>query len=309
MAENINNSEVLRYGISALDLSHKNFAENDELMIDSKSGKIYYKRPDGYIISADDNDYSPHELLDEIKKINQQNPLSMDLKHLFNCHLKYFTINLSGVNIKTTTSYTPFTSFSDNFKMHCRLNRIYFRIRGSNEVNKIMSIIESNNNYNGRCRVYGKIEYNTKNSSNAIIQTGVQSSESVRFNKLSKLDFNVDISDASAQINNFFLFNVEGIGCAINNDYNALNTNGILDEINNNNSTLEPTFLDIIIITNDNCDNAYINGQDNRCTLKYSLKVNDILNIFDKDSVSFNVFYGSNKPRENKCIWIDTSNE
>ena len=41
-----NDSDNLRLGISALDLTHYSYAENDELMTRGTDGKMFYKRPD-----------------------------------------------------------------------------------------------------------------------------------------------------------------------------------------------------------------------------------------------------------------------
>ena len=47
---NLNESE-LRYGISALDIKHKEYADNDELLVNGKNGTMLYKRPDGQIVT------------------------------------------------------------------------------------------------------------------------------------------------------------------------------------------------------------------------------------------------------------------
>lgn len=41
-----------RYGTSALDISMRAIAENDELLVQAKDGRMYYKRPDGQIVTA-----------------------------------------------------------------------------------------------------------------------------------------------------------------------------------------------------------------------------------------------------------------
>ena len=57
------NINEMRYGISALGLSHKEYAENDELLVEQSSGKMFYKREsDNQIVSFDNEKYSQETL-------------------------------------------------------------------------------------------------------------------------------------------------------------------------------------------------------------------------------------------------------
>ena len=52
-----------RYGISALDLGHKEYAQDDELMVRGDDGRMYYKRTDGVIVAYADKDLSEDEVI------------------------------------------------------------------------------------------------------------------------------------------------------------------------------------------------------------------------------------------------------
>ena len=62
-----NDSDNLRLGISALDLTHYSYAENDELMTRGTDGKMFYKRPDGNIVAYDSTEYNKDEIVSAIK--------------------------------------------------------------------------------------------------------------------------------------------------------------------------------------------------------------------------------------------------
>lgn len=49
--ENTSVEETLRYGISALSTEYREYAEPDELMVQTVDGKIFYKRADGQIVT------------------------------------------------------------------------------------------------------------------------------------------------------------------------------------------------------------------------------------------------------------------
>ena len=69
MAEiNLDESE-LRYGISALDLKHKDYAVNDELMVSGQNGEMFYKREDGQIVTSPNQTYNKHDLINSINDV------------------------------------------------------------------------------------------------------------------------------------------------------------------------------------------------------------------------------------------------
>ena len=91
MSTNILLNDNARYGISALDLSHKDDAINDELMVQGTTGKMFYKREnDGQIVTDDIGIYDRNKFMRITKKA-----IGSGLTILPDDYAIYNTINIS----------------------------------------------------------------------------------------------------------------------------------------------------------------------------------------------------------------------
>lgn len=139
MAEiNLNEGE-LRYGISALDLKHREFAVNDELMVNGKNGEMFYKREDGQIVTA------PNQLYDKKDLINSINDVFMTHNEVTvsngDC-IVYNTIDVSGgINIISDEKYT--LNEDSTFTSDKPDSGVFIRIRGNAATNSIVSYLKS----------------------------------------------------------------------------------------------------------------------------------------------------------------------
>lgn len=151
MADLIN--DKLRYGISALDLEHRDYATNDELLVHGQDGKIYYKRPDGQIVSYDNNDYTKETLINATKTALSISPVNINPSE--SDYLVYHTINISGTNnILSDNSHTvPDNSFHISPNEH----GFFIRVRGNGATNTCMEYMEYSDTSSGMVTVTYRI--------------------------------------------------------------------------------------------------------------------------------------------------------
>lgn len=133
-------TDEARFGISALDLSHSDVAENDELMVEGLSGRMYYKRPDGTIVTYNDGDFSPTELLTEIDLVTRDK--NIDIADTD--YISYHTIDISGMTDILSNGDMSLQTNSESFPVASPENYFFVRVRGNKATTAITSVIENN---------------------------------------------------------------------------------------------------------------------------------------------------------------------
>ena len=79
---------TLGFGISALGLENRQYAANDELLVDRHDGKMYYKRSDGIILS-EIKDYTRDDLASSLLL-----KYYTELDNIIGDFIVYHTINI-----------------------------------------------------------------------------------------------------------------------------------------------------------------------------------------------------------------------
>lgn len=126
-----------RYGISALDLGYKEYAQNDELMVRGDDGRMYYKRTDGTIVSFSDKD------LTESQVINQTMGVLMGIDDLTlpaDEYIVYRTFDTTGkLDLVSSTD----VAISRGATLSKNVPGFFFRIRGNDAVSSAAAIMKA----------------------------------------------------------------------------------------------------------------------------------------------------------------------
>ena len=184
---------TLGFGISALGLENRQYAANDELLVDRHDGKMYYKRSDGIILS-------------EIKDYTRDDLASSLL-------LKYYTEldNIIGDFIVYHTINIPRTSYINNadqksvsspaFPLDPAHPYVFVRFKGTPSVNAVASYLNAiytQNHPNDDSKdITVSLEYTVSGRSNII-------AANIDFNELTMLNL---VANASAIKIRNFVFN------------------------------------------------------------------------------------------------------
>lgn len=126
-----------RYGISALDLGYKDYAQNDELMVHGDDGRIYYKRTDGTIVSYSDKDLTESQVVDKTMGVL----LGIDgLTLPENEYIVYRTFDTTGkLDLVTSTD----VAISRGATLSKNVPGFFFRIRGNDAVSSSAAIMKA----------------------------------------------------------------------------------------------------------------------------------------------------------------------
>lgn len=126
-----------RYGISALDLEYKEYAQNDELMVRGDDGRMYYKRTDGTIVSFSDRD------LTEAQVISQTMGVLMGIDDLTlpaDEYIVYRTFDTTGkLDLVSSTD----VAISRGAILSKNVHGFFFRIRGNDAVSSAAAIMKA----------------------------------------------------------------------------------------------------------------------------------------------------------------------
>lgn len=133
------NENELRYGISALDLKHKDYAVNDELMVSGQNGEMFYKREDGQIVTSPGQKYNKNDLINSINEVfmthNEVTVSDGD-------YIVYNTIDVAGgMNLISSETYT--LGEESTFTTNKPSSGVFIRIRGNSATNSAMSYLQS----------------------------------------------------------------------------------------------------------------------------------------------------------------------
>lgn len=279
----------LRFGISALDIKHCKYAENDELLVRGSDGHMLYKRADdGQIVTYESNEYKDNELIDAINKVflthESVNTTSGDC-------LIYNTIDISGKTDILNPNKTDL-NIQSSFNIDKVDSCVFIRIRGNSVTNSIASHLQ--NLYNGLYPdntgeyVIFHFEILSKTTEGESVLHEIELP--AKFNMLTPLYLPNDNTYESHQV---FL---KGVAFPLlTNSYSELSDEqkDTFSNLNYNNNKIEPDFVDIAYYTNDGKTPIIYNESD-KISLQCIISASDI----NKDSF----IVSSDKP-DHKCIW------
>lgn len=127
----------VRYGISALDLGYKEYAQNDELMVRGEDGRMYYKRTDGTVVSYSDKD------LTEAQVITSTMGVLMGIDGLTlptNEYLVYRTFNTTNkLDLITSTD----VALNKSVTLSKNVPGFFFRVRGNDFTTSAAAILKA----------------------------------------------------------------------------------------------------------------------------------------------------------------------
>lgn len=234
------NNDKIRYGISALSMKYLSHAVNDEILIDEVNGKIYYKRPDGVIVSFDALDFDKNSIVSGVR-IALKN--YKDAVISANDNLIYYKLpfnhNLATngkINISADTTKHLVSGNTHGF---------FIRVRGNNVINTVMAYLTSRLHVDNKIADYNTVTVEYKAFSGTST-TGTTMTTKVNFNKLTY----VPITGRSTTTD----LRIQITGITFTGIQNAINDRTIISEavlnelkaLNNNNNLFETEMVDLM---------------------------------------------------------------
>ena len=126
----------VRYGISALATDYYNYSIEDELMVARSTGKMYYKREDGRVVSYDGN-IDQNSLCNSIELAFSDNGITPNV----NDYVVYHLINTSDlINMRSDTAFS--IGIEDTFPITYHVNGFMVRLHSTDEANAAVAIID-----------------------------------------------------------------------------------------------------------------------------------------------------------------------
>ena len=281
-------TEVVRYGVSLLDMKYKSDAQNDEVLIRGQDGRLYYKRDDGQIVSHD-FDYTKNSLYDNLNNTRWLQKLNTT------DFLVYNTIDITGV-AKLTSTVTKSLNLGVEFPISKNEDGFYLRIHGNEETNNIVSLAK---------KIYLKTHTTTAKDVTIIIaikqgETSSNVTVKVNFNELTFIPVTIT-EDATISIVSVKMVLVATVLSALSDKEKE-----IINEINFGNTSLEASCIDLVTFTSD-VDTVVVKDDESKVRLNligelsdylaYSVKNNVIPFVISKDKPNF------------KCIWAQQLTE
>jgi hypothetical protein len=280
------NDESLRYGISALDLTHKDIAVKDEMLIHNTDGKIHYKREtDGQIVSYDALEYSNQELISAMNGALTEmnvglNPPESDL-------IAYHVLNIAGKTSILNTVTMEF-GYSSTFTT-ANIQGFYIRVRGNNKTNAVVSYLESlQKNTDSVEFTFSITAHGSTNVTKTVTRSG-------GFNKL----LFVEIPDFDVSNIKTYEIQVVSIFYNLYSTYNKLSTTqkNLLSSFNDLNAKFEADAIDLVTYV-EALSNTVIYSETDDIKLHQAFSVNTMVN-----ETSESIIVSKEKPTR-KCLWV-----
>lgn len=289
MAEPINTNERnMRYGISALDLSYKQYAEADELMVEGKTGQMLYKRDDGFVTTAS-HKYTRAEFITSINSAVRKNsevPITDD------DYIIYNTLDVAGlINVVSNTYYRPANATFISDKPN---SGFYIRVTGNDRTNSIISYIVS------RYKIAHPDAIETPVSIEIeVTELGVDAIKTVTvntgFDELTLVKLCEDYQPTEGCVGYKIVIKSVSFPLLVT-AYADLEQNEkeYIKELNYGNERVEPTGIDMMYYVTD-CTNSHIYDTENGIRLNYV--------IHAKETEPSEDFVVSKVQPTHSCIW------
>ena len=282
-----NDSDNLRLGISALDLTHYNYAENDELMTRGTDGKMFYKRPDGNIVAYDSTEYNKDEIVSAIKNAtNTSSAWSSPSED----YIAYYTFSMAGKNITTSTTIALTVP---EIKAAANSNGIFIRLKPNNTASAVLAFIDTYR----RSTSETLTDFATVTYSVTVNGTTTEKTAPVGIDKVAFIPFGNTEEASNTIAIRITAINFANLKMAVDAiPYETLEDAKIS---NFSNAKLEIDRMDIITYVEDSSEIKLGTLPSSGFEFKYSFPVS-IIN--DEYSVSDGIVISEDKPTY-KCIW------
>lgn len=233
-------NDNIRYGVSALSMKYLSYAVNDEILIDEVNGKIYYKRPDGVIVSFDALDFDKNSIVSGVRIALKKHK---DAIISANDNLVYYKLPFNH-NIATNGKIS-ITNDTAKHLVSGNTHGFFIRVRGNNIINTVMAYLTSRLHVDNKISDYNTvtIEYKVYSGSSS---TGTNMTTNVNFNKLTYVPITgrSTANDLRIQITGITF---TGIQDAIND--RTVISEEVLNELkalNNGNALFETEMVDLM---------------------------------------------------------------
>ena len=284
MADISLNESELRYGISALDLKHRDYAVNDELMVDGRNGGMLYKRLDGQVVVPS----LPYGRDDLIMAINRVFDTHKEVVVSDSDYLVYNTIivneKMNMLSSKKQDVDGDLTVTSDKLD-----SCIFVRVRGNSVTNAIASYLSSRAGDIEAASVSCVFKI-TELGTGAVRQVTVES----LFDTLSYCELCENLEPSAGCTG--YQIKLETVSFPLlESVYNTLSDTekSMLSELNYGNEKSEPSEIDLIYYTRDS-KNAKIYNETNNLKLNYVIPAGET----NRDD-----FVISETQPNHKCMW------
>ena len=282
-------TDVVRYGVSLLDMKYLSDAQNDEVLIRGQDGRIFYKRDDGRVVTHN-SDYNKNTLYDTMNVIHGiQKLTSTDF-------LVYNTIDVTGLGTLNSSAVNNL-NLGVAFPVSKNEDGFYIRIHGSEETNDAISLAK---------KIYAKSH--TINKSDATISvtltTGSQTKSvtvNANFNELTFVPVNIT-ADSTITVNSVKFVMIPTVLSSL-----TIKEKEILNEINFGNSTFEASCIDLVTFVS-SIDSVIVKSSSNdKVRLNMISELSDYLAYSVKNNIIPFVI-STDKPNF-KCIWAQQLTE
>lgn len=283
------NTNALRYGISALDIKYKAFAENDELLNEGTTGQMYYKRSsDGQIVTYDSEDYEKQELINAIDSIFLTNP---SVNTTAEDYLVYNVINISEKTDLLNNVEPVSIGVNSKFDTNKTDSGLFIRVRGNAVTNSVVSFLESSYNKNHPDSNLSSVVLNITITEHGV---GMDKTIEVPMN-FNELTF-VKLNPSDETLCTSFSISLDGVSFPlISAAYNEIDESeqNMLHSLNYGNNKFEAAAIDFIYYVDDVKNPVIYNSDD-------KVRMNSVISASELNKETFVV--SSEKPAH-KCLW------
>lgn len=281
------NEEELRFGISALALSNKDHAVNDELMTRASDGKMYYKREDGNIVSYESSEYDRDGIVTTIKNITNT---STAWSSPADDSIAYYIANMAGNNIITSESIVLDIP---EIKASGHSNGVFIRLKPNANTSATIAFIDAYRRKENMMASFATLTYTVAIGSNP----ATEYTADVSIDKPVFIPFNNTVStDATIKIK-FVSINYSNLKSIV--DSMQYETIQAAKAVNFMNAKIEVDRMDIITYIKDSSEIKIGVDPSTGFEFRYAFPVSI---ISDEYSVSDGIVISEDKPTY-KCIW------
>lgn len=274
-----------RFGVSALDISHREYAEKDELMLRERDGQMIYKRSDGQVV-AFNSDYTRKDVIEAVARSHKATGLGSNESGV------YYTIDITEQTDLSESSSSLEVPYA--FRVAKSVNGFYFRVRGTDVTNSIISYLNT---------FYNK-EYPENNAREVLLTVTVVNDENpTGFNFICEGSFN-DLNFVQLPISESeSLITIKKISfpmaTAAYSDISST-VRDKLTEYNYSNTKIEVSMIDLITFESD-INSSYVGSIDDMVNFKEFFNLEE-LKEEEKKNAGNGIIVSETQP-DFDCIW------
>lgn len=293
----ITKDDDLRFGTSALHMDKKEYALNDEMLLDGTTGKIYYKRlTDGQIVSSDSLNYEKSTLSTALRPIMGVSSFKSDPTDF----VMYYTANITEKSELLNSTAVDVGLSTHRFNVSAKESGFFIRVRGTDSTNSIVSFLETIYEDTAIKNAVSVIVSITEHGKNDFSH---RVSVSCKYNELTLVE--ITPTDATNATN--FDVVIESVAYPwLRNAYQTLTTEqkADIEKMNHGNKKLESDTIDIITFSS-NVEASALYSSESRIQLNMVIPVETMAASFTggsayNDDTSLVV---SREEPDHPCVW------